>query len=206
MKKSKVTGLISMLIGAVLLVSNSAATLVDILPESSHYDGSVFYDQPSGDGFLRGRIDFAVYDTELYPDEFVGDDGFEAPGEGRYIYAYQVFNDYEASDEAVGWFAVLGINESVVEGISAQDDLNGGVEPGESHVSAPKAIWEFNNVLVYAGDHSFFLVFSSEQDWVAGDYEIKGPTNDEMPVPSLPEPGTVFLLGAGFALAFARRR
>lgn len=50
-------GLLSVLAVATLLAQTASATLH--LPESSHYQGETFY----SNDFLRGRIDYAVYDT-----------------------------------------------------------------------------------------------------------------------------------------------
>jgi len=96
-----------------------------------NYDGFVFYYQ----GNLRGRIDFAVYDTEHaeYGDEYL-DAGITPPGEGQqYIYAYQIFNDYLNSEESVAYFAVLGIDEATIDldSISSQEDPQMGIAPGD---------------------------------------------------------------------------
>jgi hypothetical protein len=192
---------------AALFCGDAAATLAPVLPESSHYDGSLFYDLPYDDGFLRGRIDFAVYDTELYPDEYVGAGGYPVPGDGRYVYAYQIFNDYEASDVAVAAFAILGIAEETIGAIGSEADPESGVEPTEEYLDAGEGVWQFRDALVYAGDHSYFLVLTSDNDWVEGTYRIEGPESDVLPAPdTIPEPSVIVLLGGGFLFAFATRR
>jgi len=212
MKMIRKFGLLSLLLVAILFAHNASATLY--LPDSSYaggaWQGFRYYDEDLGDGdYLRGRIDFAVYDTDTYPDEFVGNGGFEAPGEGRYIYAYQILNDYPASDEAVGYFSVFAIDGAPLDvdedSIGSQQDPGGGVEPTNEYFTSSnlKAVWEFDNGVIYKGDHSWFLVFSSNAAPVAGDYEIRAAGEG---TPGVPEPGTLTLLGLGATAAFIRRR
>jgi hypothetical protein len=199
----KKPGILVLLLVSILLTRNAGATLMPML-ESSFHEGYVFYDE----GGLRGRIDFAVYDTEHgeYGDEYL-DIGIEAPGEGRYIYAYQIFNDFIVSEEAVAYFALLGIDESTIDGIGSQEDPESGVQPGDTYVDGDesKAVWEFNgsDMYVWAGEHSWFLLFSSDHGPVEGDYEIRGP--DSVMVPA-PEPSTVALLGFGSVIFFIKRK
>ncbi len=197
------TGLLSLLAVATLLAQTASATLY--LPESSHYQGETFY----SNDFLRGRIDYAVYDTETYKDEFIGADGYEAPGSGRYIYAYQIFNDYPMSVDSVARFSLLGIGGAPIDGIDSRDDGSDGIAPSDQY---PEAVWEFKaengDALLLVGDHSWLLVLTSDNDWVRGDYEIE-PAGG-LPVwgdePQTPEPATVTLLGIGGLLAFIKRR
>lgn len=197
--------LFTLLIAATLFAQNASATLEPIL-ESSYYDGFVFYYE---DG-LFGRIDFAVYDTSVEDNshEYL-DIGITNPGDGQYIYAYQIFNDYSFSAESVAYFALLDItgNSINIDTIGSQEDPENGIEPGSAYLNEDdyKIVWEFNGDAGYiiAGEHSWFLVFSSDNDWVAGSYEIKGP--DDVPVP-IPEPAIVVLLGIGGMLTLVSRR
>ena len=201
----KKIGLFALLIVTTLLAQNASATLEPIL-ESSYYDGFVFYYE----GELFGRIDFAVYDTldDEYGDEYL-DVGITKPGDGQYIYAYQIFNDYSFSAESVAYFALLDINgDSIdIDSISSQQDPENGIEPGSMYLNGDeyKVVWEFDGDAGYviAGEHSWFLIFSSNNDWTAGSYEIKGP--DDVPVP-VPEPATVALLGIGSMLILLKKR
>ncbi len=187
---------LALLLVTALFIQNVSAALT-----SSYYDGFVRYDENG----LHGRIDFAVYDTLHleYGGEYL-DNGIEIPGTGQYIYAYQIFNDPLASVE-VAHFAILdiygaAIDEALMNATSAQNNGAGGIAP-DPIVSVTQGVWKwtFDGGYISEGEHSRFLVFSSEQDWVEGSYEIKGPT-------SIPEPGILTLLGIGSAMAFIRRR
>jgi hypothetical protein len=187
-----------------LFAQDAEATLAPML-HSSYYGGSVYYDE----GGLQGRIDFAVYDTThvLYGSEYL-DDGLQRPGDGQYIYAYQIFNDYAASEEAVTYFALLGTDGAAIDlaSIGAQQDAAVGIGPGAGYFDAgeSRVVWEFNgtNGYIVSGEHSWFLVFSSTNGPTQGDFEIGAPGQLLVPVP---EPCTAILLALGAAAAMRKR-
>lgn len=192
------------LLAAGPFAQNAGATLAPML-DSSYYGGSVYYDE----GGLQGRIDFAVYDTThaLYGDEYQ-QNGLEQPGDGQYIYAYQIFNDYAASEDAVTYFALLGADGAAIDlaSIGAQQDPQLGIAPGAAYFDAggSRVVWEFNGTdgYVMTGEHSWFLVFSSAHGPTQGDFEIGAP--GQLVVPA-PEPCTILLLGLGAAAAIRKR-
>jgi hypothetical protein len=198
-----------------LLILVSAAVLIvpgrDAVAAlaSSYHDGEVIYDTDEG---LTGFIEFAVYDTEhedpLVRNEYLNN-GLEKPGDGQYIYAYQIFSLDFGEQEGIAHFAVLDVDSNPIDaaeinGTEAQDDGLGGIAPSPL-VSETQGVWKwtFEGGYVSQGEHSSFLVFSSDKDWTAGTYEIKGP--EEVPVP-VPEPGILVLLGFGsFAIGTGRK-
>jgi hypothetical protein len=198
--------LLILVLAAVLVVPDRDAVAA---LASSYHDGAVIYDTDEG---LTGFIEFAVYDTEhedpLVRNEYL-DNGLEKPGDGQYIYAYQIFSLDFGRQEDIAHFAVLGvdgdpIDAAEINGTEAQDDDAGGIAPSPM-VSETQGVWKwtFEGGYVSQGEHSSFLVFSSDQDWTAGTYEVKGP--EEVPVP-VPEPGMLVLLGLGsFAIGTGRR-
>ncbi len=181
-----------------LFVAVFSSNKVNATLTSSYYDGSTSYATAEG---LSGWIDFAVYDTsdDQSTQQYI-DNGLEKPGEGRYLYAYQIFSSFFSQGDGVAYFEVLDIegqpiDQSLMNGTKGIDDGQGGIAPSPV-VSETQGLWKwtFEGGYIAAGQHSWFLVFSSDYDWTAGTYEIKGP--DTVPVP-VPEPATAALLGLG---------
>jgi len=208
---SKRTGSVCLLIVGVVVVSSASAGDTELLPSSSLYEGHRYFSRYTGElGWLNGRIDFAVYDTETYPDEFVGADGFDMPGTGRYVYAYQVFNDVYTSDQSIAYFSVLNLDGSSIVGASgtgAQDDGHGGIAPIDSDT---EGVWRWelsNGGYIDRLEHSWFLALSSDMNWVPGTYEIMAPGESDIPAPgTAPEPATVMLIGLGSLVLIHRPR
>ena len=195
----------TIIFGIVLLCASGA--FATSLPISSHYEGST-YDTTYG-----VIIEFAVYDTQLYPSEY----SYTLPGAdpGRFVYAYQIIcSPYNTG--ALDYFAVLDIGSgSIASGdvIGSQDD-GSGVGPTDEYFTDStytEAAWEFENGsdgLLVADSHSYFLVYSSDYDWVEGTYTLSQTTdNDPFPSPpDVPEPLTIALLGSGGAILLSKRK
>ncbi len=199
-----------------LLVQDVRAGL-EFLPISSYYQGSA-YGGPGDDV----RVDFAVYDTEAYdPDD--GDygnefekAGFTAPGEGRFTYVYQVFND---DDElSIDLFRIFEFESTAIADLKAdqihkQNDLAGGEDttdqyfsPSLTDPSLTNGIWEFEQGTLTKGKHSWFLTISSNAPPTLGDFSLNTPPDDDLLVPGVPEPATMILLGIGSVILMAGRR
>jgi len=201
--------LLSLLLVITLFVQNAGAA---ILPYSSHYQGRSYY--PEG-GANTGHIDFAVYDTlGVHGNEWTGA-GFDAPGADQYIYAYQIFNYVGA---AIEHFTISGIDPGHeligIDTMNSRDPwvnyllITAGVAPTNewpnTNLDETEAKWEFAGGGIAAGEYSWFLVFSSDNDWVPGEYEVQ-PAGG-FPVQGNPEPCTLALLGIGSVILFTRRR
>ena len=212
--KHKLFGMVLLLVAA-LLINSAGASLADV--ESTYVDGngkswqgSVFYGNdvdPSAPNYqdgLRGRVDFAVYDQEKVDNSAAETALLEQLAlSGRYVYVYQIFNDYENySDSPVGTFGLLDIGGGDLDSshfgdIGSSDD-GAGVDPE----SASDGEWFFKGYLV-AGDYSNYLIFSSSIAPVVGTYEINTFEDDDFPV--IPEPSSIALFGL-MAVGFVRKR
>jgi hypothetical protein len=187
------------------LIQNAGAALT-----SSYYYGSAFYDKIWEDGYLRGHIDFAVYNDGV---DYKNMTGLDKPGDGTYIYAYQIFNNLDTSDKAkaVTYFSIPGLSESLISGMGTQDDSSGGKKPAEWSYTESEGYWKWKlegtNSLIYKGEHSWLLVFSCNQNWVKGTYDIKGPENEsELPVPEIPEPASMLVLLSAGGLMMIKKK
>ncbi len=217
-------GFFSLLIVATFLVQNASALIV--LPDSTYADivgnwqGSRTYTEDN----FNVLVEFAVYEVGNTTDvlgpgkswteqdlvtELVNELGMT----GDYIYMYQIFQHVDEGYEDVTYFSILDINgdaidEALMEGTTALDDGEEGISPAPI-ISETQGVWvwSFENGYISTGQHSYFLVFSSDSEPVAGNYKIEGPDYVPVPeVPEIPEPGMLALLGLGSAMAFMRRK
>ena len=203
--------LLSLLLVATLFVQNAAAAM---LPYSSHYQGLSYFNNAG----VTGHVDFAVYDTlGASGDEWTGA-GFAAPGAGQYIYAYQIFNDAGSAD-AIEFFTIMGIDDPPtphhlvgITTMTSQDPwenyplITEGVAPTgtEFNLGETRGTWKFASGILIADEYSWFLIFSSANDWVQGKYLIE--TAGGLPISGNPEPCTLALLGLGGTILFAKRK
>jgi len=186
-----------------ILTAGAAAEITRYLPSSSFWQGS---------SYRTGiRIDYAVYDTQTFPNELVGEGGYTAPGAdpGRYVYAYQVFNISTNPSFDINFFTILGISPNTINSIDVLGTL-GQAEDGVGTVFqwfSPEyyeANWQFSPDTLVPDEKSLFLVFSSDHAPIVGDFRINSPS-DDLPVSGeLPEPATLLLMGTG--VFFLQRR
>ncbi len=224
-----------MIFGALFVRVAVAST---VLPDSDYYQGRSYFGEWTQDGFLEGHVDFAVYDTDESPDQFVGGGGFadtlswwSESTDYRYLYAYQIFND-ETSGSTLDYFGIKGMGDGALVRsqwtdefpMGSVDDGTDGIEPGSPYPSIDPnmsisgmsgVVWEFDEGLLTAGEHSWFLVIGSDSPWKAGSYVVQKDLNTGLPVlgenallnaVSAPEPATIALLGIGSAIVLAGRK
>jgi len=193
-----------------LLVGSTvwAGMAPSVLPASNHYQGRKSFMVSDNGGIIAGHVEFAVYDTQQQT--LAGYSRSE-----RYVYAYQVFS-YSSSTVSLNNFSLLGGSFSSAM-LDSGDSLGGatttGISPAGSGVAdgGSTAIWSFTDGTLIKGENSWFLVFYSNSDWVAGDYSVKSTYDDDLPVNDpddlpVPEPTTLALLAVGAVLSVKRKR
>jgi len=209
MKMMKKIGFLVLFIMLAFGVQNAKAEPF-YLPTSNHYQGEAFFDS----GGQIGKIDFAVYDTQEYPDDWADYADLNPDMEGRYIYAYQVLTRND-STEAVNFFTVSGIGANAIidpgNSIGSQEDyetegtnFEGPTSQGFNY-DLTSAYWQFEEGVLVGGVHSWFLIYSSDHDYTTGTYSFDAPVSDSIVVPN-PEPCTIALLGLGSIVIFTSRR
>lgn len=185
-------------------ILGAAAGAVLVLPDSAAgYSGTSWYQGV--------KLDFRVYDTQIAADA----GKVEAPGQGRYVYAYQAFN---LNGAAIAFLSLHGISENAIESTldvgSVESD--GGIAPTARSLNTEKTIatYEFGNGSLTLGKNSWFLTIRSDGKPKAGTFTFAPPTDNDIllpgdgsdVIPDVPEPATMSLLLAGAVGAIMKRR
>jgi hypothetical protein len=197
--------------------SVAALTSLYSLPDSTfaaqqnNWQGRKTYDEGTGDARLNILVEFCVYDTEnlLKTGEKQLVDALNLSG--RYIYAYQIWNHPTESKKELTTFQLLNDDGNEIHDAAFKndtgcyDDGTNGVAPAPK-VSTLQGAWTFTPGDLTPGNHSWFLVFSSDNAPTKGDFTVTPSSGADLPVSHNPEPGTVALLGVGSGLFAARRK
>jgi len=213
----KITGFLAVLLLATILTQN-------VWAEAQF--GSVDFDLVWGDGSLKGEVIFGVFDSASQTDysNFTSnleiEDPFDSIAADEYIYVYQITNDDPLSDIAISSFSVFAkdaddiIDENaLINSFSdSPDELSEeGIEPTSYSYDAGSSsiIWDFGDVYIQKDEYSWFLMLKSTLAPIAGDFEIKGPS-DSIQVPGSvqtnPEPATMALFGLGSLILLRKRK
>jgi hypothetical protein len=163
-----------------------------------------------GTSFYQGaRLDFAVYDTTLPADALQFGN---ASGQGRYVYAYQLFNVYSSS--AIAFLSLQGIEEGAIAAASdvgsVEDD--DGIAPTGRSLNATKTVatYEFANGDLVIDKNSWFLTIRSDGKPKVGTFTYSPPADDDILLPGangeIPEPATMSLLLLGAVSMLKRRK
>jgi len=188
-----------------LLAQNAMA-----LPDSSLDDGKWGgYKTYSNDDGLDVTVVFNVYDKDS--GEFTWGGGVDIPSTDQYIYVYEVYNTSDTL--SISSFSVLNsdgssVLESLINSTCSQEDSSGdGISPDPS-VSETQGVWVWSAGvgLLVAGDHSWYLIYSSAYAPTTGDFAVVAADESDISVPEVPEPATLALFGIASALYAAKRR
>lgn len=210
MRVTKIIGFVSLVLIAAVFVQKAHA----ILPYSTYGDdngwqGSVFYNEDD----LNLLIHFNVYDNWTY-DDFDWEGEAELDLDDQYIYAYQIVSHPIASTEDIDYFGILNLDgglipQSAMHSTTTQpDELGLGISP-DPCTSVVQGAWEWaQENLLEATGFSTLLIFSSPNPPTPGTFEVKIAEEEEnpFPVPGVPEPTMVALLGAGAAMILRKGR
>ncbi len=209
MRVTKIIGFVSLVLIAAMSVQKAHA----ILPYSTYGDDNGWGGYtPYSENGLDLLINFNVYDAWTY-DEFTWDGEAELDLDDQYIYAYQIAGHPIASTEDIDYFSVLDIDgnlipQSAMHSTTTQpDELGLGISP-DPCTSVVQGAWEWSqDNLLEAGGLSTWLIFSSPYAPVKGTFEvgIAEEDDDGNPVPGVPEPSMIAILGLGTAMLFNKQ-
>lgn len=209
MRAIKTIALLAVVLFATASAQKTYALLGSTYGEDSGFQGFTSYTENGLDLFIQ----FTVYDAWDGLNEFSWAGAVEMPDTDQYIYAYQIFNNLATSTEDIDYFSVLDIDggaiaQSVIHKTTTQpDETTLGISP-DPNVSIVQGSWQWSQEqLLVAGKYSSWLIFSSPNPPTPGTFEVKAAEEQEnpFPVPNVPEPSMIALLGLGMALLFNKQ-
>ena len=202
--------LFSIFIVAVFFAGNAVAlSITEALPG---WHGSEFFNFDADGRSLVGRVDYAVYDNSDQNYTYPG----TAPQGGRYIYAYQVFNETDPCSNV----NIESLSVAILDGVDVGEidwfdhDVFGGVDPSVLYFSpdentplSARFMFIYPDFL-HGGEYSSNLLFSSDNSPTWGYAHVEGTSVggmvENLPTPA-PEPASIIVLGGG-CLVFAIKR
>lgn len=194
------------------VLSAAACSLADghrYMPTGDIYQGGRVYIDENN---VKGYLDFAVFTKDHFETVY----GMSSPGEGVYVYAYQVVCD-EGTSDAVEFFSITGVGTHTGDaddpiGIGSDSiDTSNEVAPDSSAFTPQNgnlyanATWQFDDGALVDGQRSYMMLISSNHSPVTtGGYSFEAPVNGEIPLPN-PEPASLALLSIGAMLLRKRK-
>ena len=198
----KAIGFLSMFIMTAILVQDAAALpTTDVYTDANgtSWKGHKTYDEV--------YVEWAVYDENPWGEEVT------FPAGNNYIYAYQIGDLGEDPIESFYLLEAFGGPEidwsSRASGTQAVDDELHDEDVMPVLPCENEAEWHWSPTggagFITTDGYSAFLIFASPYAPIAGGFKVERSTDTEPPVPEVPEPGTIALLGVASSLFIARR-
>jgi hypothetical protein len=207
-----------LLILPVIAANNAMATLpVSTYGTDNGWYGTAVYKEQG----YNVVVQYAVYDNWAQPKEFDWQGDIDMRPSDQYIYAYQIFNmgTGATTEKDVAAFNLLDshknpIAQEFMHSTTSQTDGAGAGGIAPDPLTSPgnaqgSWTWSAANGYVKAGQHSWFLVYSSDKAPVKGTFTVSAPVdNSDIPLPddTVPEPTSLALFGLASGIFAAVRK